>query len=821
MLKNYFKTAWRNLVKNKTVAVINISGLTLGITACLIIFLDTSFELSYDNFHPDKERIYRVVTTAKDNSGETDYKPTVPDPVADAIRTDFTGIEKVAQFHSYYAKVTVPTSNNETKTFEAANEREEETSNIIISDPEYFDIFTYQWIAGNAPSMKDAFHVVLTESKAKKYFGSLSPDEIIGKKIIYNDSLTVFVSGIVKDYPRNSDFIFNDFISSATIQRSFLKDNFDFTKWQRWNKISQTFVKTAKGTTPMQFQKQTLGIVAKNMDVGDDTKISILLQPLSDIHFNTNYQAAYGREVHLTTLYGLMMIAIFILLIAAINFINLSTAQSLQRVKEVGVRKVLGSSRKDIILQFLCETFILTVISVIISLIIVSPVIAAFHSFLPDGVGLSFSKNTIVFILLVTLCISLLAGFYPAKVLSGYVPVLTLKGAGFQQVSGKNYLRKGLIVFQFTISLIFIIGTLIIGNQIKYVLNTDMGFAKDAIINIPGNQHYPKEKMQIFAQQIKHLAGVEMVSVDLGTPAEESHWSTILKSKELGDAEVGAEFQAGDENYISLYKLKLLVGRNLLPGDTMKEYLINETLAKQLGFKKPEDAIGKTISSGGDDGTTSHKLLPIVGVLADFHTESLHEQIAPTFISTSKKYSRIISVKLAAQEKQNRGFKATTAQIEKLWKEVYPNEKFEYKFFDETIAKFYDKELKTEQLMNTAMAIAIFISCMGIFGLVTFEAQKRTKEIGIRKVLGAKVSDIVSMFSMDFLKLILLAFVIASPVAYYFMHQWLQNFAYRINISWWIFITSVLAAMFIALVTVSFQAIKAAIANPVKSLRTE
>jgi putative ABC transport system permease protein len=821
MLKNYFKTAWRNMMKNKTTSIINILGLTLGITACLIIYLDTSFELSYDNFHPDKERIYRVVTSAKNNSGETDYKPTVPDPMAATIRTEFTGIEKVAQFHDYYAKVTVPAGGNETKTFDAPNEREEETSDIIISDPEYFDIFKYEWIAGNATSMREPFHVVLTENKAKKYFGSLSADEIIGKKIIYNDSLTLSVSGVVKNYPNSSDFIFNDFISSATIQRSFVKDNFDFTNWERWNRISQTFVKVAKGATPLQFQKQTLELVKKNMDVGNDTRISISLQPLSDIHFNANYQAAYGREVHVTILYGLMVIAIFILLIAAVNFINLSTAQSLQRAKEIGVRKVLGSSTNSLIFQFLCETFILTALSVIISLIIVSPIITAFHAFLPDGVGLSFNQNSIIFILLITLGISLLAGFYPAKVLSSYLPVLTLKGAAFQQGSGKNYLRKGLIVFQFTISLIFIIGTLIIGNQIKYVLNTDMGFAKDAIINITGNQNYPGEKMQILAQQIKRLAGVQMVSVDLGTPAEESHWSTILKSKELGDAAVGAEFQAGDENYIKLYQLKLLTGRNLLPGDTMKEYLVNESLAKQLGFKKPEDAIGKTISSGGDDGTASHKMLPIVGVLADFHSGSLHDVIAPTFVSTSKKYSRIISVKLATAGKQSSDFKATTAKIEKLWKDVYPDEKFEYKFFDETIAKFYDKEQGTEQLMNTAMAITIFISCMGLFGLVTFETQKRTKEIGIRKVLGASVSNIVSMFSMNFLKLILLAFVIASPVSYYFMHQWLQNFAYRIDISWWVFVLSVLAAMFIALITISFQAIKAAMANPVKSLRTE
>jgi ABC-type antimicrobial peptide transport system permease subunit len=313
-----------------------------------------------------------------------------------------------------------------------------------------------------------------------------------------------------------------------------------------------------------------------------------------------------------------------------------------------------------------------------------------------------------------------------------------------------------------------------------------------------------------------------MVSVDLGTPAEESHWSTILKHK-WSDAEegIGAQFQAGDENYIQLYKLQLIAGRNLLPSDTMKEYLINETLAHQLGFKKPEDAIGKTIAGGGDDGEAAHKQLPIVGVLADFHQQSLHEQIAPTFISTSKKYSRIISVKLSTEGKQVKNFKETITRIENLWKNIYPGEKFEYKFFDDIIAKFYDKEIKTEALMNTAMGIAIFISCMGLFGLATFAAQKRTKEIGVRKVMGASVLSIVSMLSIDFVKLVLLALIIASPVAYYFMHQWLQDFAYRINISWWVFIIAGLVAVFIALTTISFQAIKAAVANPVKSLRTE
>jgi len=821
MLNFYFKTAWRNLAKNKITTAINILGLTLGTTACLIIFLDTSFELSFDKFHAEKKSIYRVVSSAKDNSGETDYKPTVPDPVAARIRADFTGVEKVAQFHSFYAKVTV-SDGNQSKTFDAANEREEQASDIIVADPEYFDIFKYEWLAGNVASMKEPFHVVLTDRKAQTYFGNVSPQTLIGKQIAYNDSLHLIISGIVKHYPNNTDLIFNDFISAATIQSSFLKDKYDLKKWQRWNKISQTFVKLSLGTTVSQFQKQTYDMVNQNMDVGPDTKIAIELQPLSEIHFNSNYESSYGRTVQLSVLYGLIAVALFILLIAVINFVNLSTAQSLQRAREIGVRKVLGSNRRKIAVQFLCETFILTSISVILSLIIVSPLIKVFQPFLANGVGLNFSPITGIFILTVMLVTSLLAGFYPAKILSAYPPVLTLKGGNFQTATGKNYFRKGLIIFQFTISLIFIIATLVIGKQVNYMLNTDMGFAKDAIVHIPGSPNYPKDKLLILSQELKQIAGVKMVSMGLGGPAEESHWSTILKHKWSDDEEgIGAQFLGGDENYISLYQIRLVAGRNLLPSDTMKEYLINETLAHQLGFKTPEDAIGKTMAGGGDDGKVSHKQLPIVGVLADFHQQSLHEQIAPVFVSTSKKYSRMLSVKLSTEGRKLSDFKTSIAAIEKRWKNIYPGEKFEYKFYDDVISKLYEKETKTETLVNTAMSIAIFISCMGLFGLAIFSTQRRTKEIGIRKIMGASPFRIAYMLSADFIWLVIAALVIASPPAYYFMHRWLQNFAYRINISWWVFILAGLAAAFIAILTISYQAIKAAMTNPVNALRTE
>ncbi len=819
MIKNYFKIAWRNLIKNKAFTIINVLGLTLGITTCLIVYLITGFELSYDTFHPDKERIYRAVSTFQKSSGDKNYNTAVPEPMAAAIRNDFTGVEKVVQFHNYYAKVNIRNGHSESKNFDIAREGEE-PSEIIITDPEYFDIFKYQWLAGSAASMKEPLQVVLAESKAIKYFGPIPLNTIIGREIIYNDSLRLSVSGIVKDYPENSNFIFKDFISSATINYSFLKSEFRFNNWRGWSGYSQTFVKLSKGESLARFEKQAAVLVKKNMEIGHGVKVYIGLQPLSDIHFNTSFEAAYGRQVHLPTLYGLMGIALFILLIASINFINLSTAQSLQRAKEIGIRKVLGSKRAGLVLQFLSETFILTLFAVILSLLVTPPLIAAFRTFIPNGVTLNFNPQTLIFLLLVTLITSLLAGLYPAKVLSSYRPVVTLKGTGLQTGGGKNYLRRGLIVFQFAISLVFIICTIVIGNQIHYVLNADMGFTKDAIINIPTGRDYAKDKEEILAQQVKQVQGVQMVSVDMGTPAEKDHWGTVIKCRAVSDDEVESQFQTGDENYIRLYNLALVAGRNLLPSDTMKEVLINETCAKKLGFKKPADAIGQLLEAGMSDGA-DNKQLPIVGVLADFHSQSLHDPISPTFMSTSKEFSSVVTVKLSTQGKQVSNLKQTLAKIEGLWKDIYPNEKFEYKFFDKTIATFYDKEQKTAQLMNTAMAIAIFISCMGLFGLATFAAQQRTKEIGIRKVLGASVTGIVSMLSRDFVKLVFIAIVIASPVAYLFMRPWLQDFAYRINISWWIFVISGLSAVLIALVTVSFQAIKAAIANPVKSLRTE
>jgi ABC-type antimicrobial peptide transport system permease subunit len=819
MFKNYFKTAWRNLVKNKSYAFINFLGLAIGLSLCLVIYLVTSFELSYDSFQPDRNRVYRIVSEFQKTSGETQYLSMIPDPLAPAIRREFTGIEEVAQFHNYYAKVSIPWL-DETKKFDAAKEKET-PSGIVIVDPEYFEIFHYKWLAGNTRALQKPQRVVLTAKESQKYFGNLAYQQVLGRQVMYNDSLPCVVSGIVEDYPVNSAFIFTDFISSSTIPATFLKNTYELDNWQNWASKSQTFVKLQQGISHNQFDRQVIPMIKKYMNDDPSQKTVIQLQPLKDIHFDTRYQDRYSRSVSLSTLYTLMAIAGFVLLIAAINFINLSTAQSIKRAKEIGVRKVLGGSRRSLVIQFLAEAFLVTLLSTIIALFIAPYMLFVFRPFLPSGLTLQINIEAILFIVLIVIITSLLAGLYPAKVLSGYVPALTIKGTVTRTNPSRNYFRQALVVFQFTISILFIIGAIIMGEQVHYALTANMGFQKEAIVNIPVNTAYGTGRMDRLAQLIRQQKAVGMVSVDMSTPFQSSYRGTSLRCPALGGDNIDAQFQTGDENYIKLYQMKLLAGRNLFPSDTMREFIINETCAKKLGFKIPSDAIGKMLHAGTTDAMNVDKEFPVVGVVADFHTQSFHEAIAPVFISTSKKFSSTVSVKLFMQGNAGDNLKKAIAELGQAWKTVYPEENFHFSFFEDSIAKYYKEEIQTSRLIDSAMMLAIFISCMGLFGLAAYTTQQRSKEISIRKVLGASAAGITTSLSKDFVKLVIIAVLIATPIAWWIMNRWLQSFAYRISINWWAFAAAGLAAILIALATVSFQTIKAAIANPVKSLRME
>jgi putative ABC transport system permease protein len=816
MVYNYFKIAWRNIRHHKVTSMINVLGLTLGICACLVIYLITHFEMSYENFVPGKERIYRLTGTLPIPGGKKMKTGALPFPAAMTIRKELSGLETVSGFSIfYYAKVTIPSGKKPAMEFERPKTGTG-AYGTIIADSSYFNIFKYQWLAGNAATaLHEPFKVVLTEKEAQRYFGKIALEDIPGKIVVYDDSLKLTVSGIVKDLPSNSDFRFSDFISFSTVEHSFLQNIYGLNNWGNWG-VSQVFVKLAPHVTPARLNGQLPEFAAAHVQ-NEFRKPQIGMQPLSDIHFNADYDDQFSRKVSLPALYGLMGIAAIILILAVMNFINLSTAQSLQRAKEIGIRKVLGSSRAKLIVQLLCESLLLTLFAVIMAVAVVYPLLELFRSFMPPGLGFDPShKDVLVFLGIITLVTSLLAGFYPAKVLSSFLPVLSLKGQRAMQINGKSLLRKSLIVLQFAVSIMFIIGTMIIGKQIHFLLNVDMGFKKDAIITIQTAYADPVGKIQVLAEKIRELPGVSVVSISGNTPSASRQNGSGMEYHGANKTEVLSQVLTADERFVPLYEMKILAGRNLGHSDTAREFLINESASKALGFRKPEQALGKLIHNGFGGQT-----IPICGVVSDFHTQSLHDPIQPTFIFSNSDFSRTLNIKLLMAGKDADDFKATLAGIQKAWKEIYPNASFNYRFFDEIISEFYEKDQQTAQIINAAMTVAIFISSIGLFGLVTFTTEQRFREIGIRKVLGASVSNITVMLCRDFVGLVGISILVASPVAWYFMHKWLESYPYRISINGWIFLFAGLSAIAIALLTVSFKAIRAATANPIKNLRTE
>jgi ABC-type antimicrobial peptide transport system permease subunit len=822
MLKNYFRIAWRNISRHKVYTAINVTGLAMGICACIVIYLITDFEFSFDRDHPDRDRIYRIVGEAKMPDGNTFFLNSVlGDMGMGGLETQIPGFETKAAFYDYTAGVSIPDGESPPKRFDNRI-MGSHVASTIITNPQYFDIFQYQWLAGSAATLNEPFMVVLSKKRAQKYFGNIPVDKVIGKKVIYDDSLQVTVAGVVDDWAGNTDFGYTDFISISTATHSFLKARIPTEDWSSLRiHSSMAFVKLAKDTKEATVNARMNRYVKEHMNI-PGPKISLWLQPLSDIHFSKAFHRGDDgddfRKPYLPTLYMLMGVAIFILVIAVVNFINLSTAQSIQRAREVGVRKVLGSQRKHIIFQFLTETLVLTFFAVLVSVLLVKPVLHAFKDFVPVGVSFHpFQVNTLLFMLVITVATTLMAGFYPARVLSSYLPVLSLKGAGMYKGTERIGLRKALIVFQFTISLLFIIAAMTIGKQMNFMKNADKGFNTDAIITI--NKWRDRQgRLKVFAANIQKLKGIDKMVLQGNAPMGFAKTTIGLTYKDIREVNFQAVGESGDEGYIPFYKMRLIAGRNLLHSDSLKEFVVNETLTKTLGFKHPEEALGKRLNWKGPAGDKDY---PIVGVIADFYQGSFHDAIEAAVVGNMPEQQHSLAIKLTTAEKNSKDVKALLAGMEKEWKKIFPSDDFQYSFLNESIAFLYGQEENTAWLINVAMGITIFISCMGLFGLGMFTAQRRTKEIGIRKVLGASISDIAVLLNKDFVILVLIAFVIAAPISWYFMHQWLEDFAYRTPLSWWVFLAAGISTLLLALLTVSFQAFKAAMANPVDSLRTE
>jgi predicted permease len=814
MLRSYFVISLRNLWRNRLYTALNVTGLAIGISACLVIYLIVHFELSFDAFHPDRERIYRAYTQFEGTFTGTNSG--VCGPLPFTLRGEVTGIEAVAAINTLSGTdVEVPAARKELQVYK-------DQRDIILAEPEYFAVFSrYEWLAGSPKhSLTAPFLVVLTESKAKKYFGVRHARAALGRTLRYRDSLTVTVSGIVKDLPQPTDLYFKDFISFSTIRHSGLKNEVTLEAWDNTNSAYQTFVKLQPGVSAGRIEAQLLALTSKHFSPQQvkDWRTSYLLQPLRDLHFNPKLGIFDGSRsaAHRPTLRILTGVSGLLLLIAAINFINLVTAQAVRRAREVGVRKVLGSSRRELVTQFLNETLLVTAAAVLLSVLLADLSLRYFKEFIPEGVALDLTDlATMLFLLLTTGVVSLLAGLYPAFVLSSFRPVTALKNTVYAAGKSRDaLLRKGLIVFQFSFAQVLIVGTFIIGSQLSFMRGREMGFNRDAVVYFyapfspgPGQDH-----RAVLKEELSRLPGVAALSLHGLPPATNGVSSTLIEydnGKEIRKHEVHRKY--GDTAYIHLYNIPLLAGRNLLPSDTAREYLINETYARQLGFTRPGEALGKMLN----------KKFPIVGVVKDFHVQSLHNPVPPVVIACETRDFYCFSLKLASQGEGGGHFAARMEEVKDVWNRFYPDHPFTYTFLDESIARFYEAEQRTAKLMRTAMGIAILISCLGLFGLATYSAAQRTKEIGIRKVLGASMQHLLALLSRDFLVLVALAFVIAVPVAWYVMNQWLRNFEYKVDVGWTTFALAGGLALLIALLTVSFQSIRAALANPVDSLRNE
>ncbi|HVS91079.1 MAG TPA: ABC transporter permease [Mucilaginibacter sp.] len=820
MFKNYLKVAFRNFWRHKLFTLINIVGLSIGTSAALVIYLLVHYDLTFDTFHKDGDRIYRVVTNFTFQGTANGYNAGVCGPLPWAVKEQAAGLQAAAPIFSLYEpNVVIPNGNKISRRFK-------EQDNVILADSDYFKIFTYHWLAGSAGSALMApYRVVLTSEQAEKYFPGLSYEQMLGRTVVY-DSLKTTVSGIVQTIRQNTDLTFRDFVSFPTaFVYPALKQQLRLYNWGGVSPEYQFFVKLTPGATTAGIEKQLNDIENKNVHQRPGVKEVFALQPLADIHFNPNYLASNGRIADKTTLIELAAIALFLLLLGCINFINLTTAQSAQRAKEIGIRKTLGSNRNQLVFQFLSETFLLTLVSVIVSVSITPAILNLFSGFIPEGVhaGQLLQPNIILFLVLLAIIVSIASGFYPAMVLSGYKPVSAIKNQANEHSSKTRtvILRKSLTVVQFAIAQFFIIATIVVSKQIYYAVHKDLGFKKDAILIVNSPWKNRQQHLnQVLLNKFKSIPQVNLVSMGRDAPSSDDPHSTEGSyrdgKKEMHIENLGLKF--GDENYIKVYHIKLLAGRNLIPGDTTRAFLINNTLAKLMGFKDPHDAVGKTISKFNGD-----KNMQIVGVVADFNQESIHAAIEPLAILTSTEpyFNGTFHIALKPQTADGDGWKTTIASMEKSWKQVYPDDDFEYQFFDESIAKLYANEQKTSALLGWATGLSILISCLGLLGLAIYTINQRTKEIGVRKVLGATVSQIVVLLSTEMAWLIILAFVIISPVAWWTMNKWMQSFADKTIISWWIFALSGGGMLLTALFTSGFQTIKAALGNPVDSLRSE
>lgn len=804
MFQNYLKSAMRNLLKNRISSIINISGLAVGIAAALLIFFVIQFETSFDSFHKKQHQIYRVGTAFSGKDGIS-YSGNTSFPVAPQLRVDFPQLEKVAfVFKPGGGQINVPQS--KTGIDEKFIERE-----IFFCEPEFFEMFDFEWLAGDSKrSLAEPNSVVLTQEVADKYFGSWN--SAIGKTIIQDRSYTYTVTGILKNVPANTDFPLSIVVSHSTLKNTEYKGSLN--DWIGTYHGAYTFVMLPPSYSEEKFEADLRGF-SKKYKPAQNAKHFFITQPLAEMHFDEglgNYRSdTFSHEL----VSILALIAVFLVGIACVNFINLATAHAVNRSKEVGVRKVLGGKRSQLAFQFLSESLLITVAAFAIAICMSLIALPFVNRLLGTGMTAKMLLNPFVMMMMVglILVITVLSGLYPAIIMSGFKPVTALKSKISSKMVGGISLRRSLVVLQFSIAQILIIGMLIVVKQTDYFKDAPLGFDRSFVVNaLLPNDSASQVKTTAFVNTLRNNPGIENLSLSFASPASEENWTSKFRFNEsIEKTDFGANLKWADAEYFETYDIQFVAGRTYHPSDTIREYVVNETLARKLGYTNPSDILGKTINF-----KSKGVGFPIVGVVRDFNALSLKKPMSPVVLSTWKATYHALNIKVRPESQ-----KATLAAVEKLWKETYTDYVFSYSFLDDTVANFYKQENQLSILYKIFAGLALFISCLGLYGLVLFIATQRTKEVGIRKVLGASTPGIVYLLSKEFLLLIALAFVIATPVAYYFMHGWLENYTYRIQPGTSIFVLTFIGCIAIGWITVGHRAIKAARANPVKSLRTE
>ncbi len=812
MLGNNLKLALRNLRRQSGFTLLNVLGLAVGIAAVLLIFRIVNYELSFNKSFKNYERIVRVVTIERNPDEGESRTVCVPIPAMEVIRNTVPQFEQMSRIREVWPNIIVPNpaGGPPLKKF-APSTANSEVSFFVESS--FFQIFDFQWLAGDpATALNEVNSVVLAQKMAKKCFGSWQ--EAMGKTVLLDNLIPVTVRGVVSDLPTNCDFPINALISYATLKPNANLYFYD-EDWGSCSSNNQVFALLRDPNQSSSANAALAKVGEKEYNQrGFNFGKQHLLQALSDLHHNENFGNSGGHIMPLNRLWILGSIGLLILLMACFNFINLATAQASLRAKEVGVRKTMGGDRGNLVGQFMSETALVVAFSVLLGsgLAWLTAPLLKHISDVPDDLPFFSNPAVWVFLSSTTTAVILLAGLYPALVLAGFNPIQALKSNVQQGASGGAFLRKSLVVLQFFIAQALVIGAIVIIQQLDFVRSRDLGYNKNLVYTFPMNSDSATiARQNTLKQRLLEIPSVESVSFCSDQPSSGNTWSSNFRYGNHSDDEpFNTSNKFCDADHLKTYGFRLKAGRWLEPSDTIREVVLNETMLRKLGVANPEEALGQPFRLGG------RRMMTVVGVVEDFHTHSLRDAHEPTILTTRNQFYSQTGIKIRPNDLQS-----TTAAIQRVFDEILPEQVFDGEFLDERIAQFYTDENRFSATCKGFGLLAIFISCLGLLGLAAHAAQRRTKEIGVRKVLGASVVGITGLLAKDFLKLVVFSFFLAIPIVWWGMNNWLADFAYRIDIQWWMFAVAGLAAVSIAFLTVGFQSVRAALANPVKSLRSE